>query len=913
MTPALRRLVGAFLTCAVAGALTAFPAEGQTASSAPLAGLRTCLESQEALSVLMLFDESGSLDSTDPRGQRVVAAIALLRALDRLAQGSSDVAGRSVDVALAGFSEGFLMRRTWTPLDDSSVESLAASIEAFANLDEGLDTDFYLALKGAQREMAQHALASETSRCQAVVLFTDGAYSFDLRDERKPYGPDIPITTQDAALKVIGAGRRLLCDAKSPVADQIRNDGVTLITVALARDIADADRGFIESLSMRTGAGGAVCGLSEPNGAYLAVEQNDELIRAFDDIGNLIDGGTELPTGALTPTPCDADGPPCVRAELPFTIDRALLRVHVLAETTATGIGVDLARPLAGDAVSTPITYEQEGTVEISGVRVAYEWLSESALDLDLELPPELVEAWEGDWMVRFWDLDGQNPEIAASAQIYIYEGLKPSLVNADAFRLRRGLESEIVVEVVNEAGDAAGPADSVTRTLSGSIGGVSLIFTPFGVDRYRASYTPPLDLTASQLELVLSLGLELSTDSFGTLQLTDVPASYSVPLDLPVGYPTVTPAAIDFGKYVSSDGAAPSVSRVLSIEGGSDPSCVWFTLGDFPQRPEGVGIPAITFHVRSEDGGWDESPSAGERGSCVEVAAGATLEVRVELAPSGEGFGLLEGTVVAHLLTDVAPEDEAIKEIPASLRLAVAPNTSILVGTFVLLFVFGLGIPLGIQYALNKSAARFEPTDGLRVAVVRLAVGDVVTRPGDGGPLLAPEDFTNLRSGTTARLSQVAIDAPGARPLTLMARISRIPVLPPFGRVRSDGSQVITVDESEFVEEASVPLSLNGAWVFVGEGMERSEQIEEFSTDGGKPVVVGTLYCLAERPAHQIDALVSAITRLLPAARSSYKGSLPSDEGPSGSMRDPDSERLPSDPLEESLDIWQEPYSDEP
>src|SRR6185437_16563009 len=78
-----------------------------------------CLASQKAGDLLILVDESGSLQSSDPHAARVEAAKYLVKTLG----GYADRTSSKLDVAIAGFSEGYSLRQDWTPLSGASVDS----------------------------------------------------------------------------------------------------------------------------------------------------------------------------------------------------------------------------------------------------------------------------------------------------------------------------------------------------------------------------------------------------------------------------------------------------------------------------------------------------------------------------------------------------------------------------------------------------------------------------------------------------------------------------------------------------------------------------------------------------------------------------------------------------------------------
>lgn len=119
--------------------------------------------------VLLLMDQSASLDDTDPQDIRVDAATALVQALSPAAEDRTPVR-----LALAGFGSAFEPVGTFELPQDRN-EALAA-VGEFANRSEDSNTDYVLALQGA----ADYFAATDVPReCASLVWFTDGAHDVE--------------------------------------------------------------------------------------------------------------------------------------------------------------------------------------------------------------------------------------------------------------------------------------------------------------------------------------------------------------------------------------------------------------------------------------------------------------------------------------------------------------------------------------------------------------------------------------------------------------------------------------------------------------------------------------------------------------------------------------------------------------
>src|SRR6476619_1701118 len=133
-----------------------------------------CLASQKAGDLLLLFDESSSLQSTDPQAARVQAARYLLQTLGKYA----DRVGANLEVASAGFSDTFAPEHDWTKLTGSTADQVGSELASI-----GRHTDYWLALAGARQACATRGSGPNGGhRCQAIAWFSDGKIDFTPRD-----------------------------------------------------------------------------------------------------------------------------------------------------------------------------------------------------------------------------------------------------------------------------------------------------------------------------------------------------------------------------------------------------------------------------------------------------------------------------------------------------------------------------------------------------------------------------------------------------------------------------------------------------------------------------------------------------------------------------------------------------------
>ena len=137
-----------------------------------------CLASQKAGDLVLLFDESSSLQGTDPQAARVQAARYLLQTLGRYA----DRVGANLEVATSGFSDTYTREQDWTKLTGSTADQVGAQLSSIATKNTGIDTDYWLALDGARQELASRGQGPNGGqRCQAIAWFSDGKIDFTSR------------------------------------------------------------------------------------------------------------------------------------------------------------------------------------------------------------------------------------------------------------------------------------------------------------------------------------------------------------------------------------------------------------------------------------------------------------------------------------------------------------------------------------------------------------------------------------------------------------------------------------------------------------------------------------------------------------------------------------------------------------
>ena len=167
-----------------------------------------CLAAQKSGELLLLFDESGSLQSSDPKAARVTAAKYLVQTLGKYA----DRVGADVDVAIAGFSDSYAVHQNWTKLTAATADSLDGQLDAQAPRNTGIDTDYWVALDGARQTLASRGSGPNgADRCQAIAFFSDGKIDFTQRPLTKPYADGTNLNSQDGVDQTVRKATESIC------------------------------------------------------------------------------------------------------------------------------------------------------------------------------------------------------------------------------------------------------------------------------------------------------------------------------------------------------------------------------------------------------------------------------------------------------------------------------------------------------------------------------------------------------------------------------------------------------------------------------------------------------------------------------------------------------------------------------
>lgn len=492
------------------------------AAEAGFSQISQCLQSRNDFNVLLVVDESASLQDSDPEDRRARLLANLVRALGRQAGTPTPDGTRQIDLAVSTFAVNYTPLVPWTELDPAAAERIAANLEkTLPAKDAGDGTNHPAALQGARNQLATAAANSEVPPCQAVIFFTDGV--LDVGDD-----------AQDAAAAAS------MC-AQSGVVDGLRRDGINVVSVMLFDPVTAAaqpddyrtGRDLLKATA--EGSGGAItCGTvplpaNTAQGAYLEGGV-DRLASLFATAFALSNGATEVP----------GQGSPFT-----LTIDEGISSFTVIGLAPK---GLELTSP---SGQTTTIAVDDVGNTDVSAV-----W------DFDnVTATVPIGPAGVGEWVIT---RPGQTDDLT----VFLDTGLG---IKLDETVLVSGERSPISGTIVHPGSDETVDLTVFdSYSMSGSAAGS--LTDPISVEpdgRFEGFVTPQGDGTLAQF----SISLNLTTES--GQELAPVSARFQLPVSLPSGFPRVEPPKLLLSPLVGLKGTAEGAVTVIGSAEGPTRVCV--------------------------------------------------------------------------------------------------------------------------------------------------------------------------------------------------------------------------------------------------------------------------------------------------------------------------------------------------
>jgi hypothetical protein len=789
----LARLAGVI---ALAGTIMLWGLPAATAQAQPNTGVGRyggCLAAQKAGDLLILFDESSSLQQTDPKAARVQAAQYLVRTLGRYA----DRIGAKLDVAIAGFAENYYPEHDWAPLTGATADSVADQMSPVAAKNTGIDTDYWLALDGARQALAARGPGvGGGDRCQAIAWFSDGMIDFTARPLVKPYADGVSLDSPNGVAETIRRAKDSIC-RQGGLADQLRSRGIVMLGIGLTAGSSPNDFDTMSAISTGKGINGTACGsiIDPVPGDFYPVNNIDDMLFAFD---------------ALNPEPgVRQQGPVCPIQVCPqarhnFVLDRSIQSVNILGSGGMPGIVPYLITP-SGQQIDLPNKQSKISTA-VGGTPVDYEWPSDSAQTITIRNTGS--PDWAGQWAIVYVDTTGQHPDAVSRVSIHITTDIFPTLVDAAKVAWHSGqVLNGLTFGLVDGQGKPVNPADLAgTATMSAALQPDGAAPVPLLVSVPKTDIAKPVDADLTKLNpghAILRMSLTITTapavDAHGALiapGTTLSPQNVELPVQILPRLGLPTPGSrIDFGTVQAAKGA----HGTLSMAG---PGCAWIAdPAKVLAAPDGIGTTQIT------------SP-ANTPGGCLKVPAGQTVQLPVTLRTDHDGHGGLNGTVPVHISALDNPNDAQVVDVPFIASLTKPLSTTNFVLVFLAALLLGPGIPLALLYSAKWYVAKIPAAPLLAERIPVEVDSDVVLR--NGTPFaMADTDLLQMVPG---------LPPGGARRLTVRGvRLTATTGRSPFGTgyvavdadgMVSVGSELPGTDRSGL--RAVLPLAVHNKWVLL-------------------------------------------------------------------------------------------------
>jgi len=705
--------------------------------------LVACMSTSRHLLVQFVIDESASLTATDPDDRRVVAAMSALDSLLTLAT-AEGAASPAIEVSFGAFANEFRIVQEWTKVGDDTGQELRTSLQGFADLNNGTDTDFVNALDGANDSLidrsAEVTEAGGTPPCRAVLMFTDGGFDLAVRstDEEierlgltKPYAPGIELTDEDSVQKAEAAGRAALCDPGG-LADQIRRNEITMLTLALSGDIPR--RAQLPLAAATTGrADDYFCGTptDRPTGAYMPASGIDVLLSRFNEVGTRLGGGTPVEANSEVKI-CGKD--PCDDGTLEFSLDETLRRVQIFALAGEPGAVVRIEGPSG-----TKVDIEEPGETKIGDTPVVARDVDGRGLTIDIQRPEDLKQ-WEGDWKVSLLDPTDKQKGKAGHLQVFVFSDISIEITAKGVWF--RGSEAKVEATLGAPSGvdlSALLKTSEVELIIEDPVtlkqARAKLSGPPAGP--FTGTYAIPSDMTTNSVNVSVSSNL---TTTRG-VKLFAQSKSQEVLLQRPRGSVQFLPPSLQMPSL--SD--AGTTTATITLQPGDGAGCVWFGKVEVPAAPEGAAPFELTI----------DGKALPNEQSCIKVPAGSPTTINLEVSPASKASGTVRGWVQVYEKVD-GREGSTVTDLSFRFDMSRGIDQARRALLTVGLLIGGLALPMVLLLIINTVTARFQNLTYVRGAAlpVRVAEGGVFKMDGayESSLSLKESDFSSLAGKGTDR-----------------------------------------------------------------------------------------------------------------------------------------------------------------
>lgn len=538
--------------------------------------LASCLQSARTLSVLIVFDKSGSLSGTDRGGVRYDGMRTLLGQLSRITR--ADGQPISVEVAVSAFSTGYTPARDvvgWTRVNEDPdkraklIDGIVTRARRGTSPSSGGSTNFQAALEGGLDDLRDR---NAPDTCRVLVWFTDGEFN------DAPAGVD--------------AARASMC-APGGLLDAIRRLRIVIIGLQLGTVETD-----LKPMSLgRSGA--STCGThppaeGDPPGIYLNAQDVGQLGRVFGQLTNIIQGCTDAGTSGL--------------------VDPGIRRM-VVSSLVASPVNTLRLQPPDGPAFDAPAS----GGAQHAGGYVTQGSSDDSQVSVEVTFPPG---KGAGQW--------GSGTTQALEMNYCVFADVALRADPNQSVPARPG--ATMTFQVVDRSGTPVPVSDYAQATAAASVVG------PDGQPRVAkasvsgaGSVTLTFDALPSDARIDYALTLHLKTVS--GLELPAVTVSAGQGLMLSEDYPLVTPRdRLDLGDAIKRNPAKADLTLLGSAKG---PTRVCFAAPVDVQVPQAAHGTSLDYPAECVDLGPGETRTVTVSVTPLAIAVGdGTARIPVTLHP---------------------------------------------------------------------------------------------------------------------------------------------------------------------------------------------------------------------------------------------------------------------------------------
>lgn len=744
-------------------------AAGSDDAAALASALGECTQQFGGADVILMLDQSLSLQTTDPQMVRRDASRDLARQLAAF----GERAEVDLRMQVAGF-DGIYHAGAWHDLDSDLPDVLREIGRVADNTGLGPATDYWMALDGARQQFAQ-ATADGGAACQFLIWFSDGQYDVDENGTfgtELPYAPGVTVSPSTKA-DVIETGKDSICSPKQGPVNPLRATGVFVATVGLNAN-GNVDLSFLRNAT----DGSQGCGRPPEPGhaAYLETEEAGALALAIAQLGGgqLVEGGYD-------------DG----QAALSFGLDEAVSRASVLAYAGPTDQEAEFG--LSGPDGEVSWWDGDSGPGTVAGAAVAFERVTGQSARFTIDRPADPA-TWRGRWTVHFRTDSDLGPEVRAQMVVTVTGDLAPVWTNPLT-------ETETAATIPVSIALRFASGEAFTRDHPGVRVSVAYLDAQGRATTLESDLRVPdlasarsIVLPASPGEGRLSLRLDLITDADPPTPVAPAVTTYPLSLVVPGRYPTV--GAVQFDPVEGPDASPGRVSVV-------GPGCVWVDPRRSAEAVQSLpdGVSEVTVGSESSD-----------KASCRQLAEGEAVELPVTLLPSAQGNGSIVGAVSVWAAPD-GPGEDLEFVVPFTAQRTKAADESTKWAVFALVLLAGLALSAVPLFLVRSNVARIVVRDSrgpLQVARRRFRVegGDVTDLSG-GMFRIDPQDISQATSGSADRVRRVDLDG-----VTLQARWFGNPFAYPDCEVSSQGPVVTSRSTAAGGATPGLPLALAGEWI---------------------------------------------------------------------------------------------------